>query len=695
VTSRPPQKILILGGAGFIGAHLAARFVGAGCAVGVVDGLVPGTGGRRENLDSLRTRLAFFVDETVESLRESGGLREPLAWADCVIDAMARTAHLEGFRSPVRDLELNLLSHAHVVEELPEGRCLVYLGSRSQYGTPPGDITEDTPCEPRDPQGVAKLAAERLYQVFAERKKLRGVSLRLGNVFGPLQSTRGEVGLVGEFVQTALQGEPIAVYDGVGRRRNLSFVEDVAEAVFRATTVDWNGFEILNLGGFEIEIADLARQVVELCGRGSVVPRPMPAEIRAIDPGGVHFDDSRFRARTGLPSPPFAPGALRQTIDHFRSELDLPMIHRCRLVPQLERFEGQILRKVREVLHSGTYLLGEETRAFEEEFARAVGVCHGIAVANGTDGLMLAMQCLGVEPGDEVVTTPFTAIATYSAIVAVGARPVFVDVDPDTFLMDLAQVAAAVTPRTRAVMPVHLFGSVVDVAALRRALPRPIPVIEDACQAHGSSLRGAQAGSMGECGVFSFYPTKNLGAYGDGGMIVTSDDVLAADLESRRMYGMVDRNHIDRDGINSRIDELQSAILRIKLRALEEMNARRRELAARYEAAMPRGWMFAQGHTPGVTPNHHVYVVRVTEGRDALVSYLADRRIQTNVYYPVPLHLQVAAARWGIEVGTLPVVEKLCGEVIALPMYPELPIAEQDRVIEAICDFARERGFAR
>jgi dTDP-4-amino-4,6-dideoxygalactose transaminase len=311
---------------------------------------------------------------------------------------------------------------------------------------------------------------------------------------------------------------------------------------------------------------------------------------------------------------------------------------------------------------------------------------HVIGVANATDGLTMALQVAGVQPGDEVITTPFTAIPTVAAIIGAGARPVFVDICPDTCLMDIGQVPGAVTDRTRAVVPVHIFGNPLDLPRLRSLIPRGIAVIEDAAQAHGSTLHGRQCGTMGDLGVFSFYPTKNLGGYGDGGAIVTNDAGFAARLRMIRNYGMVDKDHFETNGMNSRLDELQAAVLRTKLPLLDIWNERRRAIAARYQSELRSDLFFHLTVSDGGTSNHHVFAVRMRRDRDLMVEYLEKNGIQTNVYYPLPLYRQRAICDQYRNLS-LPVVERLCDEIIALPIYPELEPETLTRIISVINDF--------
>ncbi|MGE0614870.1 MAG: DegT/DnrJ/EryC1/StrS family aminotransferase [Bacteriovoracia bacterium] len=362
------------------------------------------------------------------------------------------------------------------------------------------------------------------------------------------------------------------------------------------------------------------------------------------------------------------------------------MILRCDLIPQYQRYDKEIHAAVDRVLCSGNYILGPEVSAFEREFADYVHAGHGVGVANATDALTLCLMALGIGAGDEVITTAYTAIPTVSAIIDAGAKPVFVDVDPNTYLIDITKIPAAITPRTKAIMPVHIFGNFVDVLALRKLVGK-LPVIEDASQAHGASLGGKPAGSIGEFGVFSFYPTKNLGAYGDGGMIVTPDAEMAARLKRMRMYGMVDRDHIDITGINSRLDEMQAAILRVKLRHLDEMNENRARMAKRYQAELDPRLFDYQVITPGAKSCFHLFVPRTKVDRAALRAHFEAHQIQTTVFYPVPLHLQEANRFLGHRPGALPNVERICERALGLPIYPEMTTEIQDRVIQVANQF--------
>ena len=367
------------------------------------------------------------------------------------------------------------------------------------------------------------------------------------------------------------------------------------------------------------------------------------------------------------------------------------VLYRADLSAQAAAYRAELMAAVERVMASGRYVLGPEGEAFEQEFARYVGTGHGIGVGSGTDALILALESAGVGPGDEVVTTPFTAIPTASAIVRAGATPRFVDIDSRTLLMRVDLVEAAIGPRTKALMPVHLFGSVVPMDAMLGIAQRfGLRVIEDAAQAHGSSYQGRQAGSFGDLACFSFYPTKNLGGYGDGGIIVTNDASKAADLRRRRNYGKTHPDYTVSDGINTRLDEVQAAFLRVKLPHLDAMNARRAAAVEHYRGRLSDMPINFLEIPQGCLTNHHVLTVRVPGNRDALREYLETAGIQSTVFYPVPLYDQEAFRRFRpSDADPCPEARKACAEVLTLPLYPEMSLADVDRVVEAIRAFFR------
>lgn len=360
---------------------------------------------------------------------------------------------------------------------------------------------------------------------------------------------------------------------------------------------------------------------------------------------------------------------------------------------RVARLRGELDAAVSRVLDSGWFILGPEGEAFEHELAAALGAKHAVAVGNGTDALHLALRARGVGPGDEVVTTSISAAFSALAILHAGARPVFVDVDPLTLAIDPAAAARAITPRTKAIMPVHLYGHPADVdPLLALARQHGLVLLEDACQAHGALYKGRAVGTLaGEqgLGALSFYPTKNLGALGDGGAVLVNDPDTAALLRRLRNGGQRDRYRHDHEGWNSRLDELQAALLRVGLAHLAEWTERRRALAALYDKALAGSGVEPLREQPYARSVRHLYVVRHPR-RDALAEALKRRGIGTLVHYPIPLHLQPAFAFLGGRRGELPVVERASDEILSLPLYPELVDDDARRVADAVRAAARE-----
>jgi dTDP-4-amino-4,6-dideoxygalactose transaminase len=366
------------------------------------------------------------------------------------------------------------------------------------------------------------------------------------------------------------------------------------------------------------------------------------------------------------------------------------------LAAQYATIGAEIRAAVDRVLNSQQFVLGREGAALEEEIARLCGVAHGIAVASGTDALILALRACGVQAGDEVLIPPFTFVATGSAVSALGAKPVFADIHPNTYNLNPAELERRITPRTRAIIAVHLYGLAADmdgIVAFARA--RNIPVIEDNAQAIGASYKGRRTGSLGDIACLSFYPTKNLGAYGDAGMIVTHSTELAGRLRTLRNHGQTAKYVSSEPGWNSRLDELQAAILRVKLLHLPAWQKSRQAHAAEYT----RQFSQIPGVMPPIVPERyehvfHQYTIRV-EDRGALQKVLSDAGIGSAVYYPVPLHLQPLYASLGYKSGDFPHAEHAAQEVLSLPIYPELTTHQRARVADAVSEFLHRETLSR
>lgn len=357
------------------------------------------------------------------------------------------------------------------------------------------------------------------------------------------------------------------------------------------------------------------------------------------------------------------------------------------LKKQYDLIGREVIQKIQKVLESTSFILGKEVEKFEQEFADYCGVKYGIGVGSGTDALLLSLKALEIEDGDEVITVPNTFTATVDAIVRSGAIPIFIDIDDETYCIDISKIEGKITKKTKAIIPVHLYGHPAEMEAILDIARRyNLIVIEDACQAHGAEYKGEKVGSIGNIGCFSFFPAKNLGAYGDGGVVITNNEELAQKVKMLRNYGQRKKYFHEFVGFNSRLDELHAAVLRIKLKSLDENNRKRRDNAEKYceflsdltEISIPREKDFVK-HV------YHLYIIRC-ENRDELQDYLNSKGISTGLHYPLPVHLQRAYQYLGYKKGHFPITEKYAKKIISLPMFPELT----EKQIEYVCNNIKE-----
>ena len=354
---------------------------------------------------------------------------------------------------------------------------------------------------------------------------------------------------------------------------------------------------------------------------------------------------------------------------------------------QYAAIKDEITRAINEVCESQAFALGPAVEEFERNVAAYCNSEHAIGVSSGTDALLVSLMALGIKPGDEVITTPFSFFATAGCIIRVGARPVFVDVDPDSYNIDPALIEEKITEKTRAIVPVHLFGQLARMEAITEIAKRHnLAVIEDAAQAIGASRSGTLAGNFGDCGCFSFYPTKNLGGFGDGGLVTTNSDLLADDIRTLRDHGQKPRYFYKVIGGNFRLDGIQGAVLNVKLKYLDDWNEKRRQNAALYDSLFVDSPVGTPAIDSGNVSIYHQYTITAS-GRDKLQKYLADNDIGSAVFYPKPLHLQDCFKELGYKQGDMPVAERLCNEVLSLPVYPELSQEEIEYVAGTVLKF--------
>jgi dTDP-4-amino-4,6-dideoxygalactose transaminase len=354
---------------------------------------------------------------------------------------------------------------------------------------------------------------------------------------------------------------------------------------------------------------------------------------------------------------------------------------------QYEKLKVELDDAFRSVFEKGNFILGENVKSFEEEFASYSDAKFAVGVGSGTEALHLSLRACGVGHGDEVITVPNTAVPTISAISSAGARPVFVDITPDTYAINVEKIEEKITERAKVIMPVHLYGHPAEMGQiLKLASAHNLKVVEDACQAHGAKYNDKNVGTIGDMGCFSFYPTKNLGAYGDGGMVVTNDEELYDRLVMLRNYGEVKKFTSKIEGFNSRLDEIQAAVLRVKLRYLDEWNNRRRDIAKLYRQLLKDSDIRLPHEKEWAEHVYHLFVIR-TNKRNALRHYLEGRGIGTQIHYPIPIHQQEAYEKLGYRKGDLPVSEKSAEEILSIPIYPELTTGEAETVARCIKEF--------
>lgn len=363
------------------------------------------------------------------------------------------------------------------------------------------------------------------------------------------------------------------------------------------------------------------------------------------------------------------------------------MIPLVDLTAQYHSIKKEMDAAVLSTLESGHFILGPQVTKFEESVAAYLGVKHAIGLASGTDALVIALRALNIGDGDEVIIPAYTFFATAGSVMSVGAQPVVVDIDPQSYQMDANKIEAAVTPKTKAIIPVHLYGHPSDMnPILEIARKHDLKIIEDNAQGYGAEYLGRKTGAMGDVGCLSFFPTKNLGAYGDGGMAVTNDDALAGQMRMLRAHGWKEKYYSEMVGYNSRLDALQAAILQAKFPHVDAWNEKRRELSKRYNEHLAPLGIVTPVEREWAKHVYHLYIIR-HEKRNALQAFLKEKGIASEVYYPIPPHLADPCRKFGYKEGDFPHAEKAARETLALPLYPELTLAQQDEVIAAVKEF--------
>ncbi|MEK6830882.1 MAG: aminotransferase class V-fold PLP-dependent enzyme, partial [Nanoarchaeota archaeon] len=616
---------------------------------------------------------------------------------------------------PLEDLKINLLDHVaflencrKFIEKTDRKFKILFSNTRDIYGKV---LTENIPIkedftikEVADPQGIHNYSTEFHHLWYGKAFDFPVVSLRLTNTYGPRQKINDfKQGFLGHFIYKSLKNEEIELWGGGESLRDFNYVDDVIDAMLVAISSNKTNGQVYNLGCFvkkdgryqEIgenicSVKEVAKKITEIAG-GKYKEIPYPEEKKSIEPGHVYLDATKIHLDTGwFPKISFDEG-LRKTIDFYKehykeyllkeektpvSFLDLRQHH--------ESLKKEIENAIELVIRKSNFILGEEGKLFEREFSNYCNKKYGIGVNSGTDAIKLALIAYGIGSGDEVILPVNTAIPCAMAIKDINAEPCFIDVD-DNYLIDINKIEERINEKTKAIMPIHLYGQTCDMdKILELANKYNLEVIEDCCQAHGAEYKGKKV-PIGEIGCFSFYPSKNLGALGDGGMIVTDNEELKEKLMLLRNYGQKDKYNADILGINSRLDEIQAAILRVKLKYLDSFNEKRKKLAGLYNNSLKD---IKEIKTIGFNSEsiYHLYVIR-TRNRDELMDYLKEKQITALIHYPIPLHLQKAFSYLNHKPGDFPNAEKFSKSILSLPMFPELEEKEVRKVCEEIRNY--------
>ena len=685
------RRVMITGGLGFIGSNLARQLVDLGAEVLIVDSLLPDYGGNLFNIEDIAGRVRVNIAD----VRMQSTMGVLATGQEVIFNLAGQVSHIDSMQDPYTDLEINCRAQLSILEACRThcpGVRVVFAGTRQVYGRPDYlPVDERHLVRPADINGVNKAAGEYYHLLYNNVFDLRACSLRLTNVYGPRQLIRhNRQGFIGWFIRLALEDKEIQIFGDGSQMRDFVFVDDAADAFLRAGASDACDGDVFNVGGERADHPPRSRRAAHRDGgRRPRALRRLAAREEAdrhrqllfrLDevPARVRVDAGRRSARRAAADARVLPRA------HAALRRGRGVIPFLRLTPGED--EAAVRDAVDRVITRGWFILGPELEAFEREFASACGAADAAGVGTGTDALSIALRALGIGPGDEVITPPLSAAYTALAIMMVGARPVFADIDPDRLTLDPDAAAAAVTPRTAAIMPVHLYGQPADMTAIAAVASRHnLAIVEDCCQAHLATCDGRPVGSFGAAAAYSFYPTKNLGALGDGGAVTTNDARIAAHVKRLRNGGQTDRYRHGEFGVNSRLDEMQAAILRARLQLLPDWTERRRALARTYRTAL--------AGTPGLVvpperdPGHvyHLFPVR-SESRTALQARLQEAGIETLIHYPIPIPRQPAVASQ--DPACCPVADRVCSEIFSLPLYPSLPPDAIGRVADALASIS-------
>ncbi len=705
------KTILITGGLGFIGSNLAIKLAELSPRkVIIVDSLAESLGGDINNIKEIKNNSSLQVIAgergDIKNIRE---MKQLIKEADYIFNLAGSPKHTPFNEKELAfDTDINFIAQLHFLEACRQALLehkekklsIVFAGTRDQYGKVSFDelpINENfQPKAMTDYQSISKQAIESHHFVLNNMLREQGIdikinSLRITNTYGPRQSSQHAV--IPVFIEKAMNNQIIELWGGGEVYRDINYIDDVVDAFLLLAISEKNGL-VYNLGcclgksGLQtpignnfLSIKQLAEIIVNRAGKGSIKIIPYPPDRKVVEPGHFCADISKIAQELGWQPVTNIEEGIKKTIAFYNAVKTIPAFE---LKRQHESLKKELIEAIERVIFKNSFfILGEEKKSFETAFADFCNKKFGIGVNSGTDALILALKALNIQNNDEVIVPTSTAIPTIMAIEAVHAKPVLVDVNDD-YLIAVSEIEKKITEKTKIIMPVHLYGNVCDMDAIIAVAQKyNLTIVEDCCQAHGAEYKGKKV-PITDIGCFSFYPTKNLGALGDAGMIVTNNEELKNKLMLLRNYGLETRYHATIHGINSRLDELQAAILKEKLKHLPVFNEKRKNLAKLYNELLKN----LPIKTPETNEGHifHLYVIR-TNKRDELMDYLKEKNIFTQIHYPIPIHLQRAFSYLNHKQGDFPNAEKFARQIISLPLFPELTEDEVQKVCHEIGNF--------
>lgn len=715
------KNIMVTGGLGFIGSNLVHKLTTLNPKkIIIIDALIPSHGGDIKNVDGIKDQLEIpFI--------ENGGLNidddriKDYLDVDYIFNLAGSTNHLNSKKNPIEDLKINLISHVKFLETcknyLKENTNkkfkILFSSTRDVYGKAEEKylpIKEDFLVKsPADPQGIHNHSAEYHHLWYGKTFRIPIVCLRLTNTYGPRQKINNPgQGFLGHFIYKSLKNEEIELWGGGESIRDFNYVEDVIEAMLLAIVSEKTDYKIYNLGSFmrknnkyqEIgnnicSVKEIAKNIINIIDRGSYKEVLYPEENKKIEPGHIYLDATKIYDDIGWYPKINLDEGLKRTIYFYKQNIHyldnslkennfVDHIVFLDLNEHHKSMNSEIDKAIKKVISNSNFILGEELEKFENEFANYCEKKYGVGVGNGTDAIKIALMALDVKENDEVIIPVNTAIPTAMAIKDAGAEICFVDCDDD-YLIDVNDIEKKINNKTKFIIPVHLYGKACDMDRIFEIANRyGLKVIEDCCQAHGSLYKGKKV-PIGEIGCFSFYPSKNLGALGDGGMIVSNDEKIYNKLKLLRNYGQSSKYNADILGVNSRLDEIQAAILRVKLKYLDEFNEKRKNIAKLYDNLLKLNHYLVTTDYNNEN-NYHLYVIRV-KNRDDLLNYLKSKNIATLIHYPVPLHMQKSFSYLEHTKNDFPNAERFSREILSLPMYPEMKEENAIKVCKEINDY--------